>query len=333
MDNSENIFEVQKRLFEEIQTRIPSQYALVDVISNTLDIGTDSSYRRINGKKLLSVKETYTLCKHFHISIDSLMGVRDNRQFDCIYRPISLSRPDEYSNYMFALSGNMEKLKASHDSSILMSAMDIPVFHLISQKELVCFKVFTWFQSVYNHEYSLDDFMKEFDTPEITGYYRQICSSYELIPSAEIWTENTVNTTLRLINYYVDICLFSNKELPLLLCEQILNILSKLQKWTETGKKGECETGFQLYVSEMELENTSILMKQPGTVNCVVKLFTINSFNVFDKDFCTETESWLTRLSQRSALLCGNSEKERIKFFNAQRQKVRFLMEKISAGF
>ena len=329
MKISQNFSEAQKRLFQEIQNNLSSQYVLVDIISDVLNIGLDSAYRRIRCDKLLSIKETYMLCEHFKISFDALIGVKNIHQFDCIYRPINLSMPNEYHNYMFALSKNVDKLRTSADSNILMSATDIPIFYLTSQKELRFFKLYTWTHSVYNYEGCLDDFIKTIETPEIVSCHQQISRAYELIPSAEIWTENTINSTLRLISYYIDIGRFSNKDLPLLLCEQILNILEKLQKWAETGQKGNHTTSFQFYVSEMELENTYILMRRSGMMNCVVKLFTINSLNVFDKEFCMETENWLTKLSQRSVLLCENSEKERIKFFNAQRQKVNILIDKI----
>ena len=230
MDNSENLFEIQNRLFEEIKKNLTQQYALVDVVSKVLNTSSDSAYRRIRCDKLLNIKETYTLCKHFGISFDLLMDVKSRNQFNCIYSPINLSMPNDYPNYMLALSKNLEKLKAAHDSSIIMSAMDIPIFHLISQKELTFFKLYTWSHSVYNYEGSVDDFMKEIETPEIVSCYQKIIKDYELIPSSEIWTENTISTTLRLISYYVDICGFLNKDLPLQLCEQILSILSKLQK-------------------------------------------------------------------------------------------------------
>ena len=329
MNISEKILDIQKRLFEEIQKNLPSHYILADAISDVLDTGRDSAYRRIRCDKILSIKELYILCEHFQCSFDMLMGGKNIHRFDCIYRPINLSIPNEYQNYMFALSKNIEKLRATPDSSILLSATDIPVFHLISQKELTFFKLYTWSQSVYGHEGSMDDFMKEIETQELINCYQEISKNYALVPSTEIWTENTINTTLRLISYYVDIYSFSNKDFPLLLCEQVLNILSRLQTWAENSEKAEYSTPFQFYLSEMELENTYMLMKHAGIANCVVKLFTINSLNVLDEEFCKETENWLNRLAQRSVLLCGSSEKERIKFFNTQRQNVHFLVKKI----
>jgi hypothetical protein len=61
----------------------------------------------------------------------------------------------------------------------------------------------------------------------------------------------------------------------------------------------------------------------------MVKLYTINGLNISDVRFCKETEDWLNNLVKRATLISGTSEKERFKFFNSQKQKVRNLIEKI----
>ena len=323
----------QVKFFDLIKKELPANLALVEVVADLLGVGTDATYRRIRGDKPLDFEEIVKLCKHFQISFDSLVGIKSAHQFDCIYRPINLSIPNEYGNYMFDLSKSVAKLRTYEDSNIITSASDIPLFHLVFYKELRFFKLYTWFHSVYGYDGCLDEFMQEIETPDIVICHQKISKDYELIPSSEIWTENTINATLGLISYYIDICSFSSKDLPLLLCEQVLDILNKLQRWAENGNKGKITTPFQLYVSEMELENTYILMKRASYSNCILKLFTINSFNVLDREFCAETEHWLTKMMQRSTLLCSNSEKERIKFFNSQRQKVMSLIEKIEFSF
>jgi Tfp pilus assembly protein PilO len=59
----EKKMEIQKKLFEAIRKNLPSQYVLVDVISDVLKVGLDSAYRRIRCDKFLNINETYTLCK------------------------------------------------------------------------------------------------------------------------------------------------------------------------------------------------------------------------------------------------------------------------------
>ena len=329
MDSSEKKIEAQKRLFEELQKKLSAKDVLVCMVSQVLNVGTDSAYRRIRGDKLLSISETYTLCKHFNLSFDSLTGVRNTHPRGYIYQPLDISKPADYQSFVMNLSQNLAKLSISDDAHLLISAVDVPVFHMIYHKELAFFKLYAWTHSVYNYAGSLDDFMKAIATPELDSYYQKIIKDFEHTPSAEIWTENTIRVTLSLISYYTDIRMFPDKEMPLLLCGQLLEILNKLQHWAENGRKSNHTTLFQFYLSEIEIENTFILMKHSGAVSCAVKLFTINILNVFDQDFCMETEKYLEKLTQRSVLLCESSEKERVKFFNSQRQKVRFLMEKI----
>ena len=333
MENSDFIFEAQNRLFEDIKKNLPEQYALVDMIADVLDIGMDSAYRRINCKKLLSIKETATLCRHFKISFDSLIGNDKNQQLNYIYRPVNLSKPDAYLNYILALANIFGKLRASADSSIILSAIDIPVFHLLSQKELIFFKLYAWSHSVYDYTGSLEDFIKETETPKINSLHQQICNDYEYIASAEIFTTSSLENTLRLINYYVEIGKFTSRDFPLLLCEQILNILDRKRIWAENSYKNDYTIPYKLFLSEIDFECSYILLNNSGEKNCFVKLFTVNNIKVMDKDFCIEAENYLTKLSQRSVLLCGSSEKERIKFFNSQQQKIRYLMEKIRQSF
>ena len=333
MNNSEKNFSIQSKLFEEIRKNLPRHRVLADVISEVLDIGIDSTYRRIRCKTLLSIKETYTLCQHFNLSLDMLIGNKNIHQLDYIYRPITLSMPNGYQNYILSLSNHFGKLRTSDDSAIFMSAIDIPVFHLVSYKELIYLKIYAWVQSTCNYEGYFDTFLKEIDSTEIVRYQQKIVHDYEYIPSAEIWTENTINTTLKLIKYYIEIGMFMNKDMPMLICEHVLNILNKLQKWAEDSRKSEHNTPFHFYLSEIDFENSYVLMKHSGQKSCVVKVFTLNSLIVSDREFCIETEKCLTKLAQRSVLLCGSSEKERVKFFNSQRQKIRSLMEKINQSF
>ena len=80
---------------------LSAKYTLVDVVSEVLNTGSDSACRRIRGDKLLSIKETCTLCQHFNISFDGLMGVSAIHQPGYAYRPLDVSKPNDYQSYVF----------------------------------------------------------------------------------------------------------------------------------------------------------------------------------------------------------------------------------------
>ena len=70
--------ETQKELFDTIRKKLPTHLRLADVVGDLLEIGSDSSYRRIRGEKELTFSETIRLCSHFDISVDSISGNQNN---------------------------------------------------------------------------------------------------------------------------------------------------------------------------------------------------------------------------------------------------------------
>lgn len=163
--------------------------------------------------------------------------------------------------------------------------------------------------------------------------YEKITHNYRRISSTEIWTNDTIDVFLRLLVHHYEMGHFMHEESPLLLCEQLLELVNVLQEWTEKGRKGDPEASvFKLYVSNVDLENTFILMKKDGISRCIIKLFTINSLNITEERFCREVENWLNMSIQRATLISGASEKERYRFFNLLRQKIRFLIDRVQSG-
>ena len=320
---------IQTNLFDLIQKSPLAKYALVDEISDTLGISRDSAYRRIRGDMLLDINETVQLCQHYKISMDSLMGVSIKNQIKCNYSPLDLSNLPQYMVYVQNLSANIERVRSISGSEMLLSASDISTFNLLAYKELTFFKLFAWNKNVYGFKDSYEEFVKKLDVDEIVKYYDKIVRDYQLIPSTEVWTANSIDPLLRLLSYHSEIESFSDTKYPLFLCEQALNLMDTLQEWTEKGTKGARETPFKLFISETDLEGTFVILKYQEKTQCMFKLYTINSINTDDERFCQETERWLRKTAQRSTLISGASEKERRKFFTAQRQKIRLLMGSI----
>ena len=331
MNNSDKKNQKQLAFFDLIQKTLASNESLVNVVSDLLGVGIDASYRRIRGAKSINFEEAAILSKHFNISMDSLTAVvSDQNSIHCRYLPLNLRDLSNYLVYIKGVSDIVGSLRQQPGSKIILSASDVPFFYLLHYKELTYFKLFSWSKNVYGFLGSYDDFVKQLDYAEIWRYYEQIVRDYQLISSTEVWTSGTIDTYLRLISYHFDTGDFSDSKIPLLLCSQLQDLSNTLKSWTLKGIKEPKETPFNLYISETDLENTFILLKQQKRTACIIKLFTINSLTTYEKKICDEVENWINNTVQRSTLISGASAKERYKFFNVQQQKVDFLIDKIS---
>ena len=122
---------------------------------------------------------------------------------------------------------------------------------------------------------------------------------------------------------------FSDENFPLLICEQLMDLLDTLQGWMEKGEKGPDNVSHKFYISDIDFDNTFILFKNANATKLFLKLFTINGLSSTDERFCAEIDNWINNTMQRSTLISGSSEKERYKFFSSLKQKIRFLIDKV----
>ena len=319
--------EHQKALFDLIKQKLPENLVLVDVIAGLLDINAHSVYRRIRGEKLLDFEEYMFLCNHFNIPLDlSVNGVTD-KHIQCRYTPMDLRNEDNYLDYLHDLLYNLEGVRSKPDGEVVLSAVDIPLFHYGSCKELILFILFSWSSGVYGFKGKYEDFVKEYDLSETLKYYEKIVRNYQDVPSTEIWTIRTIDRLIKLLGYHSEMGHFDDEHFPFFLCEQLLELISTLEQWTEKGTKGLNGKPFKLYISEIHLSNTFILFKKNGTTNCALKLFTINHFDISDSNFCREAEQWLNNTTRQATLISGASERERHKFFSQKRKKVIALVD------
>jgi len=324
-----NRMEIQKIFFETTKQRLNPNLRLVDVISDLLNIGSDSAYRRLRGEKELTLSELVKLSAYFNISIDSLLNYKsDNVIFK--YTPLDFTDMQDYTSYIRSLSNLYEGLAKAKRKEILITAQDIPIFHFTPFVELTFFKLYAWNQSINRNQISYDQFVSGLDRDELSLIYDKIINSYSQIPSTEIWSENTIEPILRLFDYHLDMDCFESKQYPVLLCHQLLQLIENVELWAEKGCKehnGDVAY-FQMYLSSVDMENNFVITKRDDVTTTSVKLFTINGIFTSNDAFCEETERWIRSLISKSLYLSGSSDRERFRFFQQIKNKINDLLEK-----
>jgi hypothetical protein len=321
--------EIQKNFFEIVKNRLAPNLRLADVVSEILDVGTDSAYRRIRGEKELSLSELSRLSRYFNISIDSILNLEsDNIMFK--YTPLDLRDMDNYYTYMDNLSTLIESVSKSKEKEMYFMALDIPLPHFTPFLELTFFKIYTWFQSVNDLQITYDKFVENLDKDRLLVYYNKIRDSYKQVPSTEVWTNNTIEPILRLLDYYADMNCFSKKETLYLICHQLLQLINELENMTKSESKeyASKESFFRLYLSPVDIMNDFMITKRDGINVTSIKLYTINGIFTSNDYFCSEVEKWMKDTITKSLFLSGASAKERFKFFQHLKNKVNNLLDK-----
>ncbi len=327
--------DVQRYFFEAIKHRLAKNISLVDEIANLLNVSNDSAYRRIRGEKLLDIQEVAALCQRYNISFDGFLGLNANAvnfEYKAVDDDFHFFQYLEYIHSRLALINQFET------KDLYFAAKDIPFFHHFQFPGLAYFKSYFWMRSILEYEeYEHKVFAIEEVPDEIAEWAPKIWQTYKKTPCTEIWSNESINITLRQIEYCWECGLFKDQEEAILLCEEMQTMLSHIQKEARIGNKFQYNSDalkegadFKLYYNEVTISDNTIFFKMDDQE---LTFITHNLFNILttsNQHFCQQTFAYLQKILQKSTLISGVSEKDRSIFFRNMQNKVGALKEKIS---
>ena len=321
---------IQETLFQLIKGMLPPNISFVHALSELLGISYDSVYRRVRGEKELTLEELKAICEAYNISVDTLFNLKSHQiSFHCIAvgeEGFSLE------NWLQTLLAEIKKIHQSKQKEIIYAAKDIPLFYYFEFPEIAAFKFFFWQQVLIPSEGTVNQKFT-LDVPEIlfeTGH--QLLSYYIKVPVIEIWSDETISSILRQIEYCFVTGLFTRNEDVFKLCDVLETWLNHVQSQAECGfqfmpgKSSEgIENSYKLFHNEVLVNDNSILITMDG------RKISYNTYNVINQlittspVFCDQIEKSLRILMQKSTMISETSSKERHRFFNSMHEKVRLL--------
>jgi hypothetical protein len=314
------ISQVQKTLFQTVQETMPDNQSLVAELADLLEMSIDSVYRRIRGETSMTVDELVLVCNKFKISFDSLLNMEGGM---VAFHYNLISGEEDFKQYLSSIISDLKMIRKSSNQHVTYAAVDVPIFHYFRHPELTAFKMYYWLRSIVQ-ESSLQN--KKFDhnlvSDEFKALARELHQLYSQVPSTEIWTETTINSFVKQIEFCWESGFFSSKEDALLICEQSEEVLTYLQKAADYSTKylspafePLSENTFKLYLSDIEIGNNCIQITYGKNDSVFLSHLTFNKLFSTSKPYNDATKMWLNNLISKSTLISGVGEKQRNQFF------------------
>lgn len=321
---------IQETLFQLIKGSLPQNISFVHAISELLGISYDSVYRRVRGEKELTLEELKTICEAYNISVDDLFNLKSNH---ISFTDLAIAEDGiSLENWLQTLLKEIKLIHQSKQSEIIYSAKDIPLFYFFEFPEIAAFKFFFWQQIMIpsgiseNKKFSLEVPGNLFETG------RQLLSYYIRIPVIEIWSEETISSILRQIEYCFVAGFFDRKEDAFKLCDVLETWLTHVQNQAECGfqfmlgtSPEGVENSYRLFYNEVLINDNTILVSMDGRKVCYNTYNIISQLITTNLVFCEKIEKSFRILMQKSTMISGTSSKERHRFFNILHEKVKML--------
>jgi hypothetical protein len=325
---------IQEILFQAIRNRLSPNISFVHELSELLGISYDSTYRRIRGEKELTLEELKTICLHFEVSVDSLFSIRSN---NVIFNSLAIGENGfDIDKWLHSLLMAIRMIQAAKEKEIIYAAKDIPVFYYFEFPEIAAFKIFFWNKALIPAS-GYEKKTITLEAPESlyeTG--RQLLMHYVKIPTIELWSEETISSVLRQIEYCFVSGFFTSTQDVFRLCDVLEAWLSHVQSQAEYGfqymhgtEPDGVVNNFKLYQNEVLVTDNTILVTADGQKTSYNTYNVINQLITSNPVFCNQVDKSLRNLMQKSTIISGTSAKERHRFFNILHEKVRVLRTRI----
>ncbi len=331
-------YDLQARFLDAIKQMIPATTSLVSELSDLLEVSNDSAYRRIRGETALSLDEIAKICRHFNFSLDSLFSIEVGT---VTFNYHMLKGIDHYKEYLTSIVRDLTLFSESDDSEIIYAATDIPIFHHFRYPKLAAFKMFYWLRAVVNEPELLNKkFSFDVIPDELIRIGKKVYDLYSEIASIELWTNATITSNIKQIEYFWDSGVFGSHNDALDVCNELREEISFIQRQAELKSKvvfsdkvkSGHEDNYLLHVSDIEIGNNCILVRMNKMKGVYLSHQTFNKLFTTNVKFTEETHLWLSGIIQKSTLISGVAEKIRYQFFRDNLRQIDKLVSKINGG-
>lgn len=312
----------QRLFLDRLLEVLPPGQSLAPIIAETLDTSLDSAYRRMNGKTNFTLQEALLIAGKYNLSLD---GLSDPSQLNAHFSFQDLQANFEsFNEYLDLLLANLQRLAASPDARLYYSCLDIPIFFNLGSPKIAAFKMFYWMHSILE----VDELQTKIFEPDLIPDYflekgQLIYDTYCKIPSIELWTTNTLNSTLRQIEFYNNAGHIRSQEVNEALFEDLHLLLERLNTMAERGTKvinrvpeENEKDNYKLYESDIELTGNGALAMVGDYRKSFIGHLTFHTLTSEHPALNHKTQLWYERLVRKANLISSISAKYRYQFIS-----------------
>jgi hypothetical protein len=153
---------------------------------------------------------------------------------------------------------------------------------------------------------------------------------YNQCQSTEIWSEDTINSSVKQIEYFWESGYFETKEQAHKICDCLTTCIKNLERKAETeSKEVNGSKNFRLFQSEIMIGNNSIIVDLNGNKLAFLSNNTFNMMSTTTPEFVVENDRWVNNLLRKSIQISAVSEKQRNRFFKGMYDKLEQLKSRI----
>lgn len=315
---------LNNELIKAIKDRILEDRNLSVFLMDTLIIGKEASYRRLRGEVPFSFYEAAIIAKELGLSLDKIAGHSITEGAMFTYNVEHSADPMGYFELIFKRYSDIFYYISKDPQATANTATNFVPFTFYFQfPHLSKFMLCRWMHQ--NQKIRVSGSMQNIHiTDNIINLMKKTGESLLSIPMTNIIIDQNIYSSLiQSILYFKELNLISDEDVHILLTE----LKQLLDMTEEVASHGRFSNGnkLQLFLSNISFESTYSYLEKPDFLLSMFHVFVIDYISSHHAEIGKKQKDWVQSLKRYSTLISQCGEKQRVDFFQKQREFIKMI--------
>jgi len=296
---------------------IPENIKPIEFLTEILNIGKESAYRRMRSEIPFTFEEITKLSLELDFSIDEIVGRNKEERIFLDLQSNSTASHEE--NFLAAIQEYYkfcDLVSTAHHKEVMVAINRISFSSIIGYDTLFKLYFYNWKHQTYN--ISLNEPFSETIIPAEVNAVRQQFRQLKqnLFNIHYIIDREIFQNIVRAIQYYYNRKLINDDEI-VLLKDELSQVLRNIENIMQTGCN-ESGAAMSYYLSLLDIECNINCATFDGNIASLHWMNPVNSVCIVNQEICKMQKRWIESIKKYSILVTLSNEILQAEFINKQ---------------
>lgn len=308
-----------ENFLNEIKRLVPQKTKRTNLLVEILSIEKEAVYRRLRGEVAFSFREIVIISQKLNISIDNIMGITSEKS-----RPSQIKLPNHvepfetdyemFDEYIHVLETGNEKGSQFVEASNIFPLSIIYKFDFLTR-----FYYFKWDYHYNSSNTLFENFLLPRRLKMLQN--RNLIESKRFDSTTFVWDPLIIQYLINDIRFTRNMQLMNDDTIASIK-QELHDLLNYLEHIALTGSYVETNKEVNIFIASINLDTSYTYIETSKHRVSLVKAFILTSISSLDEKTLLKTKTWVQSIIRTSTLISVTSEKQRIAFFEKQRELV-----------
>ena len=304
-------------LSEKIIESIPENIKPIEFLTELLNIGKESAYRRMRSEIPFTFEEITKLALELDFSVDEIIGKNKEER---IFLDLQVNSTANHEETFLAMIQEyykyIELVSNAQNKEVYVVLNRLSLSSLIGFEHLFKLYYYNWKHQTYN--ISLNDPFAETVIPPAINVIRQQFKALKpnIFNVHYIIDRDIYQNIVREIQYYYNRKLITDEDIAILK-EELTLLLKNMEIVMQTGSN-EYGASSNYYFSLLDIESNTNVATFDGNIASLYWMHPVNSICIVNQEICRMQKRWIESIKKYSILITLSNEILQAEFINKQ---------------